>query len=370
MIMRSDNSSPAEAVSKSRICSILHTYSSLQIARVVCYTLVVMIRYEESLLHYVELVTGLRPGLNEAPAAAALPLFLREQYEFAEMDLFGRRVPLAVERTPPEELSASEYARNAAMLRQRFGQDVVLVMAKLPSYVRNRLVHEGVPFIVPGAQMFLPMLMIDLRERFSKATSRIQDKLSPVSQLVVIYQILKAPDFHVPLAQLGKRLAYSPQAMSFAQEELQDAKLCEVRRAGKMVFLEFALRGKVLWEKAEPLMASPVRRTQWVRWGQPRARAVVSGTTALSRLSMLAEDAVPTYGMRDRVLAASFEKGEVLGCSGSDEADARMESWKYDPWVLAENGIADPCSLYLSLRRSGDERVQKEIGFLIERLPQ
>lgn len=75
------------------------------------------------------------------------------------------------------------------------------------------------------------------------------------------------------MAQLGERLAYSPQAMSFAQEELQNAKLCEVRRAGKMVFLEFGLRGKALWEKGEPLMASPVRRTKWVRWGQPRAQS-------------------------------------------------------------------------------------------------
>jgi len=338
----------------------------------VCYSLVVTIHRQQALLHYVELVTGLRPRLDEAPPppAAALPLFLREQYEFAEMDLFERRVPLAFEKVPPEELSASEYARSAAMLRQGFGQEVVLVMAKLPSYVRNRLVREGVPFIVPGAQMFLPMLMIDLRERFSKAESRIQDKLSPVSQLVVIYQILRAPDAHIPLAQLGERLAYSPQALSFAQEELQDAKLCDVRRAGKMVFLEFALRGKVLWEKAEPLMASPVRRTQWMRWGQPRARAVVSGTTALSRLSMLAEDAIATYAMRDRELGAALEKGELVGCRGGDEADARMESWKYDPWVLAENGVADPCSLYLSLRRSGDERVQKEIHSLIERFPQ
>jgi hypothetical protein len=337
----------------------------------VCYSLVVTIHRQQALLHYVEQVTGLRPRLDKAPPqAATLPLFLREQYELAEIDLFGRRVPLAIEKTPPEELAASEYARGAAMLRERFGQDVVLVMAKLPSYVRNRLVREGVPFIVPGAQMFLPMLMIDLRERFSKAKSRIQDKLSPVSQLVIIYQILRAPDAHIPLAQLGERLAYSPQAMSFAQEELQDAKMCEVRRAGKMVFLQFVLGGKALWEKAEPLMASPVRRTQWMRWGQPRARAVVSGITALSRLSMLAEDAIATYAMRDRDLGAALEKGELVGCRGADEADARMESWKYDPWVLAENGVADPCSLYLSLRRSGDERVQKEISSLVERLPQ
>ena len=120
--------------------------------------------------------------------------------------------------------------------------------------------------------MFLPMLLIDLRERFSKAESRIQDKLSPVSQLVVIYQILRDPVAQIPLGQLGEKLAYSPQAMSHAQEELQIANLCEVHRAGKMVFLDFTVRGKALWERAEPIMSSPVRRTQWIRWGQSRAR--------------------------------------------------------------------------------------------------
>jgi hypothetical protein len=132
-----------------------------------------MVHGEQFLVDYIELVAGFRPQLRMARPASALPLFLREQFEFAEVELFGRRVLLAVERTPPDELSASEYARNAAMLRQGLGQDVALVMAKLPAYVRNRLVREGVPFIVPGAQMFLPMLMIDLRERFSKAASRI-----------------------------------------------------------------------------------------------------------------------------------------------------------------------------------------------------
>jgi len=104
--------------------------------------------------------------------------------------------------------------------------------------------------------------------------------------------------------------------------------------------------------------------------GDSRARAVASGITALSRLSMLAEGPVETYAMRDRELGASLEKGQLLECSGREDAEARMESWKYDPCVLAENGVANPCSLYLSLRRSGDERVQKEIQFLIERLPQ
>jgi hypothetical protein len=327
---------------------------------------------DQALILYIETLTGLRPRLEvqPQPEVSRVPLFLRERYGLLETNLFGRRLRLAMEKAQPKELSPTEYGRHAALLKQLFDEEVVLVIPKLPSYVRNRLVREGIPFIVPGAQMFLPMLMIDLRERFSKAESRIQDKLSPVSQLVVIYQIIREAVAQIPLGQLGEKLAYSPQAMSHAQEELQIANLCEVRRAGKMIFLEFALRGKALWERAEPLMTSPVRRSQWIRWGQPRARALAAGTTALSRLSMLAEDSVETYAMRERAVAAALEKGELFGCGGREEADARMESWKYDPWVLAENGSADPCSLYLSLRRSGDERVQKEIRFLIERLPE
>ena len=70
---------------------------------------------------------------------------------------------------------------------------------------------------------------------------------------------------------------------------------------------------------------------------------------------------LPTYAMRDKDFVAALQKGEVYGCGGREDAEARMESWKYDPAILARSGIADPLSLYLSLRHSADERVQKEI---------
>lgn len=329
-----------------------------------------MVGHEQALVGYIEMVTGAKPRLEALPAAAALPLFLRQHFDLAGLELFGRKIVLALEKKRPGELSAGEYAQNLDLLKRRLGEDVVLVMAKVASYVRSRLVQRGIPFIVPGAQMFMPMMMVDLRERSSRPASRTSDKLSPVSQIAVIYQILREPDAHIPLAQLGERLGYSPQSMSSVQEELLQSGLCEVRRMGKMAFLEFSHQGRALWEKAEPLMTTPVRKTRWVRWGRPRAHAVEAGTSALSRMSMLAEDPLATYAMRNRDLAAALGKGQLFECDAREDADAGMESWKYDPWVLAENGVADPCSLYLSLRESGDERVQKEISSLIERMPQ
>jgi hypothetical protein len=90
----------------------------------------------------------------------------------------------------------------------------------------------------------------------------------------------------------------------------------------------------------------------------------------LSEASLVTDESIPTYAMRDRDFVGAQSKGEIFVCEGPEEAEARLEVWKYDPWLLAENGRADRCSLYLGLRNSTDERVQKEIQFLIEGLPE
>ena len=325
----------------------------------------------DATVEYLTRVTGETPWIEPMPdqPVSMLPLYLRQRYEFFRAEVFGRRCVLAHENSATGELSPTEYGNEVIQLKRRFKEEVILVLTKLPSYVRNRLVKQRIPFIVPGKQMFLPMLMIDLQEHFSKWTDRMRETLSAVSQVVVIYQILKEPLDEMPLGQIATRLGYSAMVMSKVQDELQTAGLCEVTRTWRTVSLHFTARAKDLWLQAEPLLTTPVRRRIWVRWGQQRARAVLAGTTALSRVSMIEDDRVPTYAMRDKELANAMDKGEVFGCGGPEEADARMEAWKYDPWVLADEKVADRCSLYLSLRQSSDERIQKEIRSLIDGIP-
>jgi hypothetical protein len=99
---------------------------------------------------------------------------------------------------------------------------------------------------------------------------------------------------------------------------------------------------------------------------RPRA---IAGATALAKYTMSADEAIPTFAMKSRDLMEALGKGEIIGCPGREEAEARMEAWKYDPWTVAKDDPVDACSLDLTLRYSGDERVQKELearisGFL------
>jgi hypothetical protein len=51
-----------------------------------------------------------------------------------------------------------------------------------------------------------------------------------------------------------------------------------------------------------------------------------------------------------------------------DEANVKIEAWSYDPRVLTDRDIADPLSVYLTLREVPNERVQEQLKSLLKRI--
>jgi hypothetical protein len=194
-------------------------------------------------------------------------LFLRDKYTIFRADLFGRKAFFALENWPSAEASPSEYGRDAAALKNVLGSDVVLVISAIPSYARNRMVQQRVPFIVPGTQMFLPMLMIDLREHYPKRREASENTLSSVAQVIVLYHLVREPLSAIPVGQIASRLGYSATAIGNADDELQEVGICDVVREGKTLSLHFKGNKREVWQTAERFLSTPVKRLQWVRWG-------------------------------------------------------------------------------------------------------
>src|SRR5690349_20266787 len=117
---------------------------------------------KERVSAYLEAVAGERPDLVEEHLSA-LPLFLRQRYAIYSARLLGRRFLLALEGQDWEPGSRAEYGKQWQGPGAKFGPTVVLVLPRLPSYARNRMVQMGIPFIVPGSQTFIPNAVIDLR---------------------------------------------------------------------------------------------------------------------------------------------------------------------------------------------------------------
>lgn len=322
----------------------------------------------QRLLDYLESLSGQRPDLVDEKASA-LPLFLRDRYRIQSAHLFGRRFLLALEKENWDPGSPGEYENQAAVLRSHLGETVVLVLPLLPSYARNRMVRLGIPFIVPGSQMFLPMAMIDLRERFSQPKPEKGKRLTPAAQCLVLYHLQREPLEDLPLGIIAEKIGYSAIMLTKVKDELEAADLCESSRQGRSITLGFKVHGRQLWGRVQPLLSSPVKKTHWLQGDPPSYPALAAGISALSQLTDISDDRRPTYALLSKTFQANLERGLYHGCQGPEEADLRLESWSYNPLLLGTNTRVDPLSLYLSLRDSPDERIQQQLETLIDDHP-
>ena len=91
-----------------------------------------------------------------------LPPVLRERYKFAKEELLGLPILLMID-TGAEEQAPVAVRKHMEMLRPKQEAELIYVRGRVTTYNRKRLIEQKVPFIVPGNQMYLPMLAIDLR---------------------------------------------------------------------------------------------------------------------------------------------------------------------------------------------------------------
>lgn len=318
------------------------------------------------LKNYLETLSGVSPHLRPLEVAH-LPLFLRNRFSFYSVELFGMPWCLAQEDESWDTGSPGEYEKQAETLRQLLKARVVFVLSALPSNARNRMVQKGIPFIVPGTQTFLPGALVDLRERFPKPSGKGRTSLSPTAQLTVLYHLEREPLSGLPLKGIAGKLNCSAMMLSKVKDELEEAGICEVERLGRSMALIFPVKNRALWDLAKDRLTSPVKKTRWVQWTrEPGYPALLSGISALSRRTMLADDRLPTYAFGPRMLELYLEQGVLVGCRDADQATTKMEVWSYEPKLLGDNEAVDPLSLYLSLRYNADERVQQQLERLIE----
>jgi DNA-binding MarR family transcriptional regulator len=251
-------------------------------------------------------------------------------------------------------------------MRKSLGKAVAVVLPILPSYARNRMVQMGIPFIVPGNQVFLPGSVIDLREHFPQANPKKREWLGPAAQCTVLFHLLRTPLQGISLKDISGKLEYSTMMLTKVKDELEASGLCKTVRNGRSLIMEFAAHGRSLWELALPHLRSPVKKTHWVQWRHPGPKGRLAGMSALSRQTAITDDRLPTYALTHSAFQGHLKQGYCVGCQDAEDATAKIELWSYPPERLANSETVDPLSLLLSLRNSADERVQQQLEQIIQ----
>lgn len=325
--------------------------------------------FAAALESYLERTLHVAVDLSPWGGGADLPVFLSRTYKLYEAQI-GQAglVMLASGRDDPA--TPSDIAKHLNMVAATSGGIVAYATPAISATLRARLIEAGIAFIVPGNQLYIPALAMDLRERFRRPKEQRPDKLSPSAQAVLFRHLLSARDDDVltPSALAGP-LRYSPMTIGRAFDELAAASLARVERRGREKHLTFISEGRLLLDAAKTLLVSPVSRRHAVQFRRDALRLPLSGLSALSRLTDLGNDDIDTF-------AASLETWRSLRADGDVDilpeeyaAEAIIETWRYDPRVLSEGNIVDPLSLYAQFWDHDDARVSMAADQLLERCP-
>lgn len=232
----------------------------------------------------------------------------------------------------------------------------VFYFDNLLTYERDRLVEQGVYFVVADKFAFVPTLIIN---RLS-TKSEIKELFYPSTQYILLYHLQIESLDGLSLKELEDKGPYKYKTIAKSIKQLESLGLVRLEgsRNKKLVF---ELSGKGLWDKASTNLINPVKSIEYTSDIFPEGD--IGGISALSHYTMLAPEDVPT-----RVLTAEWmrEHKSAIPDLYSFEDTQRIEIWKYQ--LLGSSGYVDKLSLYLTLKDDHDPRVEKEIEIMMNEI--
>ena len=326
---------------------------------------------QEAVRRYLHEVLGIDPVIRKWTGVRKLPYFLQDAFELHELKIRDLSVLLAGTRRS-KTLTIAAIRDHVDRLKTLTGCPIVYVIDALASYERKRLIEYKVPFIVPGNQLYLPDLGIDLREYFRQRAQLPRHALSPATQAMLIKALLNRSTQTVwNPAATAKELGYTPMTQSRAVRELITADITTLQTKSKQRLLHMNRPPAETWKVAKPLLRSPVKQTAWViRTAKlhPEVTLPLAGLSALARYSQLVEPTLPVYAMDTREWKIAIQQGLEM-VPEPLTGTYRLEVWNYTPMRTPDNRTVDPLSLTLSLQHETDERVQSALEELQAHVP-
>ena len=305
-----------------------------------------------------------------------LPMFINETYKLYNTVLLNREL-LLVELRNNEELSILQTEKHLQLIKTAFEKKVVLVIENLATYNRKRLIEKGINFIVAGKQLFIPELLIDLKENYTNPRARQKkEKLLPSAQFLLIYHIIHRNEKwkleEHSFKEIAQQLDYTPMAITNAVDNLKYHDLVDVQ-GEKEKYIRFRLERDELWITVEQqnLLVNPVLKTVFVDEMPKDVFMLQTNASAMPEYSNLNPSKQQYYAI-EKTVFYGLQKGNAMINPNEYEGQYALEVWKYNPLTLVDKlpnnmPVVDPLSLYLSLKDSQDERIEMALEQIIEK---
>lgn len=182
----------------------------------------------KQLRDYLKEVLGLDFQFKPVPEKELerLPFFIKKAFRFIDANLLGHPLLLLEIPEKEEQPTIQQIEKQFNTIADALHRTPVLVIEDMTPLSRKRLINKAINFIVPGKQLFLPALLVDLKEQFRRPQKPTRTLL-PSAQVILLYRILHRNEKieQLPLKVLAEKVKYTPMAVTKAAENLKEHSL-------------------------------------------------------------------------------------------------------------------------------------------------
>lgn len=287
----------------------------------------------------------------------SLPLYISGNYEIDEAVVSNNRF---IVLSPFGDLPTLPAMKKHIEKVQKIDNvPVAFYLKNLSDFRRKGMLESNIPFMTEK-QVFFPFIGALLMEEKNNNSCKEKFMFS-TQQLFLLYIYSGQNKMYV--ANAGKKLQYSAMTISRAVKQLEASELFLVYKDGVNKVIESKYDRRDLFEKAKPLLSSPVRKCGYIEKSKIDENMVLASESALAEKTMLNPSKLITYAIDEQKMDKNQIQKELI----DPKEQVKIELWSYDPKMFSNDNVADSLSVALSLRKIEDERIEEAIDEYIER---
>ncbi|MDL2240140.1 hypothetical protein LJC25_02405 [Bacteroidales bacterium OttesenSCG-928-K03] len=261
-----------------------------------------------------------------------------------------------------ETITPLKYKKIIQQIENVVDMPIVVLLDSLTYYERERLINQGIYFIISDKYAFLPSLIVNIQAK--KREKKTQVRLTPAAQYILLdYLLVENSKSEFTIKMLEEILPYNYITLARAITSLENCQLCisEIQDNSGIKLIRFKDSKQELWMNAQNYLSSPVKKILYCD-SVVKDNFTISGVNALSFYSHLNPEQYGTVAIWDR----QFKPKD--GHYNEIEGLYKIEVWKYPTTIpYQSNGsIVDKLSLFLSMKDDPDSRIEKELEIMIE----
>ena len=288
-----------------------------------------------------------------------LPLYLRSGYNLYIMKIKSVSFLLA---QPKENVNLTGLRKQCGQLKKLTGLDCVLCLEGIRIYTKEKMLAEGIPFVIARQQIYMPFLGVALTQNGMREIPQA-DRISFSTQALLLTAIYQGWT-QTTVTEAAKMLGVSKMSVTRCFDELQSLGLPLVKSEKKMRRFIWEDSRRALWETIQPFLRNPVASQYRFDKHINIGTAKLGGMSAVCHYSMLSDNSCMIYAV-SKDTATVLDLNKLPPIPKDETPDMIIQVMRY-AIKYPDTFAIDPLTAILSL--TDDEKTDPRVEAAIEQI--